>query len=74
METVTIELECSSWLRVHGCMGRGGYRNFGRGGGGGGFDMNNQQGEGAGGGCVHGSIWGSRTCALDDTLYRVGCC
>ena len=41
---------------------------------GGGFDMNNQQGEGAGGGCVRGSIRGSRTCALDDALYRVGCC
>ena len=41
--------------------------------------MNNQQGEGAGGGCAfsrakRGSFWGSRTCALDDTLYHVGCC
>ena len=32
--------------------------------------MNNQQGEGAGG-VWRGSFWG---CALDDTLYHVGCC
>ena len=47
--------------------------------GGGGSDMNNQLGEGAEGGCApshtkRGSFWGSCTCALDDTLYHVGCC
>ena len=47
----------------------GGYRNCGKGGGAGGSDMNNRLTGGE-----SGSFWGSRTCALDDTLYHVRGC
>ena len=47
---------------------------MGGGGGGGGSDMNNQQDEGAGAMCPLRNFWESRTCALDDALYHVGCC